>query len=87
MKQILFACLLAATGGCAHHIKPAVTQDNGDSVTIATQQHHKRRWALAAASGEADRVCHEGQGKRAEHASTRKDGAAGRNYDLFLCLN
>ena len=87
MKTFLFACILTATGGCAHHIKPVVTQYNGDSVTVATSQVHKRRWALAAATGEADRVCQQGHGKRAEHASTRKAAGEGKTFDLFLCLN
>ncbi|WP_323776454.1 hypothetical protein [Leisingera sp.] len=87
MKNIIFASFLAAAGGCAHHIKPAVTHYNGDSVTIATPQHHKRRWALAAATGEAERVCQMGHGKHAEHASVRKAPAERRNFDLFLCLN
>lgn len=87
MKKIIFASLLAAAGGCAHHIRPSVTEYNGDSVTIATPQHRPRHWALKAATQEADRICRKGHGKQAEHASTRKDGAAGTNYDLFLCLN
>lgn len=87
MKTLIFAGVLAVAGGCAHHIRPAVTEYNGDSVTIATPQHHPRHWALKAATQEADRICRKGHGKQAEHASSRKDSAARTNYDLFLCLN
>ncbi|OBY25389.1 hypothetical protein [Leisingera sp. JC1] len=87
MKKLFIASVLAAVGGCAHHIRPAATEYNGDSVTIATRQHHPRHWALKAATREADRICQKEHGKQAEHASSRKDSAARTNYDLFLCLN
>lgn len=86
MKPIILTAALAALSACAHHINSEVTAYNGDSVTIATSETFKRRWALNVASDEAERVCRQGQGKRAEHASTRKDRARGRNLDLFLCL-
>ncbi|MGR3761009.1 hypothetical protein ACUXV3_12885 [Roseobacteraceae bacterium NS-SX3] len=87
MKPLVLTVGLLAVSACAHHIRPQVTQFNGDSVTFATSQIHKRRWALAAATEEAQRICMQGHGKQAEHASTEKDPAQRRNYDLFLCLN
>ncbi|HBS49845.1 MAG TPA: hypothetical protein DEA05_07030 [Rhodobacteraceae bacterium] len=89
--------LLAACSVSIDQIEPAVSQFNGDSVSIqlngnqlefATQQ--VRQAANAKADARAAEICRRGHRKRAEHTSTRNIPTGQYTYvieRLYLCLN
>lgn len=101
MHKAKLAVLAAvALGGCAvspEHIEPAVSQYNGDSVSIQLDGN-----ALEFASAEtrtivnrkadqrAVEICRRGHRKRAEFTSTRRIPTGQYTYALerlYLCLN
>lgn len=79
MRKLALALGLL-TAGCVP--PPAVTEFNGDSVTI--QQALGGPAPAAPAIGEASRICG-AAGKRAEFASSRPVPGSITEY-LFLCL-
>ena len=98
MKKILIlaALSLSACGGITvEQINPAVSDYNGDSVSIQLSQlmsyasAEVQADAIAKADAEAKRICSKGSKKRAELASTRSIPVS--NYNaiterLYLCL-
>ncbi len=97
MKYFLCVCATCAIAGCVSQITPAISQFNGDSVSIQLNGNQMefadatvRDQAKAAADAEATRICRKGSKKRAEFASTRNIPTGQYSYItelLYLCLN
>ncbi|MTH76326.1 hypothetical protein [Paracoccus aestuariivivens] len=78
------ASIMALLSACAPPTA-TVSDFNGDSVKIQSNQMADAELAKANATAEANRICAKGHKKRAEYASTRQLP----NYiseHLFLCL-
>jgi hypothetical protein len=85
--------------GCASpdQIQPAVSQFNGDSVSIQVNgtavefmSPEDRAVVFAKADAEAARICGKGSKKRAEYTSSRNIPTGQYSYQierLYLCLN
>lgn len=88
--------VLAACGVTVDNINPAVSQYNGDSVSIQLNGNmlefatpDVRAAAIQKANAEAARICSKGHKKRAEFTSTRNIPTGQYAYSierLYLCL-
>lgn len=95
-KYALF--LLVGLGACGvtiEQINPAVSEYNGDSVTIQLSSMMQmaspevQADAISKADEEAARICAKGSKKRAEYASTRNIPISNYSYlteRLYICL-
>ncbi len=84
-KTILTISALAFLAGC-ETTPPVVSEFNGSSVTIQTNEMEPRKYQLRISQEEASRICGK-VGKKAEYASTRPAGPySGSNSHLYLCL-
>lgn len=82
-SSTIFAACLTLTA-CVQ-AEPIVSEFNGDSVQIVTNQLDDIDYQRSSALAEANRICGK-VGKRAEYASTRQDQYNYQNYNLYLCL-
>ncbi len=93
----LAGLMLTACSVTVDQISPAVSQFNGDSVSMQLNGNlydlasaDVKSNALAAADQEATRICQKGHKKRAEYTSTRTIPTSQYGYvaeRLYLCLN
>ena len=97
MKKYALVLLfgLGACGVTIEQINPAVSEYNGDSVTIQLSSlmdmasPEVQANALLKADEEAARICAKGSKKRAEYASTRRIPVSTYSYlteRLYICL-
>lgn len=100
MKKWLLAsvgALLVTACASPDQIQPAVSQFNGDSVSIQVNgtavefmKPEDRAKVFANADSEAARICAKGSKKRAEFTSARNIPTGQYTYQierLYLCLN
>ncbi|MFK7877515.1 MAG: hypothetical protein AB8B71_17360 [Paracoccaceae bacterium] len=86
MKTKIIMITAAALLAACENTPPVVSEFNGDSVTIQTNELEPRDYQLRISQEEATRICGK-VGKKAEYASTRPAGPySGANSQLYLCL-
>jgi hypothetical protein len=100
MKKLVLSLVcfggVAACGVAVDNINPAVSQYNGDSVSIQLNGNllefatpEVRTAAFQKADNEAARICAKGHKKRAEYTSSRNLPTGQYSYAierLYLCL-
>ncbi len=96
MKKTLLALSLAPIVAACTVPAPAVSQFNGDSVSVQVdssvdfQPEAKKQEIYAQMQAEANQICQRGHRKRAEYTSqlTKQTGPYTAVYErLYLCLN
>ena len=100
MKKLVGLSIVTLVSACAvdvAQINPAVSQFNGDSVSIqldntlfSIASEDVRKAALVQADAEAARICRKGPKKRAEYTSSRTFATgqySSATERLYLCLN